>query len=54
MEELEGEIIKESEYKPYLPWRDIDDIIFLWENKLIFFIDKINKVHPTMKFTAKW
>ena len=54
MEELEGEIIKESEYKPYLPWRYIDGIIFLWENKLIFFIDKINKVHPTMKFTAKW
>ena len=54
MEELEGEIIKESEYKPYLPWRYIDDIIFLWENKLIFFIDKINKVYPTMKFTGKW
>ena len=54
MAELEEEIIKESEYKPYLRWRYIDDIIFLWENKLKFFIDKINKVHPTIKFKAKW
>ena len=54
MAELKEEIIKESEYKPYLRWRYIDDIIFLWENKLKFFIDKINKVHPTIKFKAKW
>ena len=53
MVELEEQIIKESEYKQYLRWRYIDDIIFLWENKLKFFIDKINKVHPTIKFTAK-
>ena len=53
MAELEEEIIKESEYKPHLRWRYIDDIIFLWENKLKFFIDKINKVHPTIKFKAK-
>ena len=26
----------------------------LWENKLKHFIDKINKVHPTIKFTAEW
>ena len=53
MAELEEEIIKESEYKPHLRWRYIDNIIFLWENKLKFFIDKINKVHPTIKFKAK-
>ena len=53
MAELEEQIIKESEYKQYLRWRYIDDIIFLWENKLKFFIGKINKVHPTIKFTAK-
>ena len=52
--ELEEEIIKESEYKPYLPWKYVDDIIFLCENELKFFIDKINKVHPTIKFTAEW
>ena len=54
MAELEEEIIKESEFKPYLRWRYIDDIIFLWENKLNIFIGKINKVHPTITFTAKW
>ena len=56
MVELEEEIIRESEYKPYLWWRYIDDIFFLWEhvdNKLRSFIDKINKVHSTIKFTAE-
>ena len=32
MAELEEEIIKESGYKPYLWWRYIDDIFFLWEH----------------------
>ena len=57
MAKLEEKIIKESEYKPYLWWRHIDDIFFLWqhgENKLKSFIDKINKVHPTNNFTAEW
>ena len=57
MAELEEKIIKESEYKPYLWWRHIDDIFFLWqhgENKLKSFIDKINKVHPTNNFPAEW
>ena len=57
MAELEEEIIKESEYKPYL-WRSyIDDIFFSLEhgkNKSKSFTDKINKVHPTIKFTAEW
>ena len=53
MAELGEEIIKESEYKLYLRWSYIDDIIFLRENKLKFFIDKSNKVHTTIKLTAK-
>ena len=35
----------------------IDHIFFLWEhdeNKLKSFIDKIDKVHPTIKFTNEW
>ena len=32
MAELEEKIIKESEYKPYLWWRYIDDTFFLWEH----------------------
>ena len=57
MEELEKSIIKESEYKPYLCRRYIDDIFFLWEhgeNKLKSFINKITKVLPTIKYTAEW
>ena len=59
MAELEEEIIKKSEYKPYLRCRYIDDIFFLrehGEHKLKSFIDKINQinVHPTIKFTAEW
>ena len=57
MAELEEKIIKESEYKPYLWWWYIDNIFFLWEhgeNKLKLFLDKINEVHPTIKFTAEW
>ena len=57
MVELEENIIKESEYKLYLWWRYIGNIFFLWEyskNKLKSFIDKINKVHCTIKFTAEW
>ena len=55
MAKLAEEIIKESEFKPYLWWRYIDDIFFLWEtggNKVKYFIDNINKVHSTMKFIA--
>ena len=56
MAELEEKITNQSEYKPYLWWRYIDDIFFLWEqgeNKLKSFLDKINEVHPTIKFTVE-
>ena len=32
MAELEEEILSEIELKPYLWWRYIDDIFFLWEH----------------------
>ena len=57
MAELEEDILQKAEFKLYLWWRDIDDIFFLWEHgeeKLKFFIDNINKMHPTIKFTADW
>ena len=44
MAELEEEIIKKSEYKPYIWWRHIDNMFLLWEhdeNELKLFIDKI-------------
>ena len=55
MTELEEEILRKAEFKPYLWWRYIDDIFFLWEHgeeKLKSFIDNVNKIHPTIKFTA--
>ena len=57
MAELEEEILREVELKPYLWWRFIDDIFFIWEHgeeKLKEFIDVLNKKHPTIKFTAEW
>ena len=57
MAELEEEILSEIELKPYLLWRYIDDIFFLWEHgeeKLKGFIEQLNEKHPTIKFTAEW
>ena len=57
MAELEEEILSEVELKPYLWWRYIDDIFFLWEHgeeKLKGFIEHLNEKHPTIKFTAEW
>ena len=57
MAELEEEISRGVELKPYLWWWYIDDIFFIWEHgeeKLKEFIDVLNKKHPTIKFTAEW
>ena len=57
MAELEEQILRKAEFKLYLWWRYIDDIFFLWkhgEEKLKSFIDNINKMHPTIKFTTDW
>ena len=45
--ELEEEILREAELKPYLWWRYIDNVFFLREHgeeKLKSFIDNINKL----------
>ena len=57
MAEMKEEIIRKAEFKPHLWWRYIDDIFFLWEHgeeQLNSFIDNINKMHPTIKFTVDW
>ena len=57
MAELEEEFLNEIELKPYLWWRYIDDIFFLWEHgeeKLKGFREHLNEKHPTIKFTAEW
>ena len=55
MAKLEEEILGKAEFKSYLCWRYIDDILFLWEHeeeKLKTFVDNINKRHPAIKFMA--
>ena len=57
MAELEEGILRKAEFKPYLWWRYVDHTFFLWEHgeeKLKSFIDNINKMYPTRKFTADW
>ena len=57
MAELDEEILQKAESKPYLSWRYIDAIFFLCEpgeEKLKSFVDNINKMHPTINFTADW
>ena len=57
MAELQEEILSETELKPHLWWRYIEDIFFLWEHgeeKLKKFIEYLNEKHPTIKFTAEW
>ena len=57
MAELAKEILRKSEFKPYIWGRYFNDIFFLWkqrEGKLKSFVDNITKLHQTIKFTADW
>ena len=50
---LEEETLSEIKLKPYLWWRYIDDIFFLWKNgeeKLKEFIEHLNEKHLTINF----
>ena len=57
MAALEEEILESLIKKPSLGWRYINDIFMIWhheENELKQFIDKLNKFHPTIKFTCDY
>ena len=57
MAELEGKILEINDNKPYLWWRYIDDIFFIWEHgkeKLRDFVQTLNEIHPTTKLTVEW
>ena len=54
---LEEEILESIIKKLWMWWRYIDDIFMIWyhgENQLKQFIDKLNKLHPTKKFTGDY
>ena len=57
MADLEKRLLSDIDLKPYIWWRYIDDIFLIWEHgeeSLKLFLEKINKIHPTIKFTADW
>ena len=56
MGEIEKQILNESAHKPLAWKRYIDDKISLWHSSrdvVEKFIEKANKHHPTIKFTAE-
>ena len=55
MADLEKRLLSDIDLKPYICWRYIDDIFLIWEHGeeyLKLFLEKTNKIHPTIKFTA--
>ena len=54
MAEIETRIIQQSNTKPRVWNRYIDDILSLWDSnvqEVNHFIDQANRLHPTIKFT---
>ena len=57
MGDFEEKALDGATLKPWLWWRYIDDIFLVWEHgedSLIDFIDYLNSLHPTLKFTYKY
>ena len=56
MNKVETEILSQSELKPLVWKRFIDDIFSLWtinRDRIEQFIEQANNHHPTIKFTAE-
>ena len=57
MGDLEEKLLAQFQLKLYLWWRYIDDIFMVWthwEDQLKDFIDHINSLHSTIKFTHEF
>ena len=57
MGDFEESALDESELKPWVWWRYIDDIFIIWEHgedKLGEFIDYLNSINPSIQFTSKY
>ena len=55
--ELEEKILEDIELQPHIWWKYVDDIFFIWEHgedSLKQFIETLNALHITIKFTAEW
>ena len=53
MADLEKRLLSDIDLKPYIWWRYIDNIFLIWEHGEES-QKKINKIHPTITFTADW
>ena len=54
---LEEKLLGQSQYKPWLWWRYIDDVFLVWahgEEKLLEFVDFLNSAHHSIKFTVEY
>ena len=57
MGEFEENALANFELKPFVWWRYIDDIFMVWqhgEEELLKFIEYLNSIHPTLKFTYSY
>ena len=57
MGDFEEKALEGATLKPWLWWRYIDDIFLVWEHgedSLLSFINYLNDLHPTIKFTYKY
>ena len=57
MGDLEEKLLAQFALKPYLWWRYTDDIFMVWthgEDKFEDFINDINSLHSTIKFTHEF
>ena len=57
MGEFEEKALDGADLKPWLWWRYIDDVFLVWEHgedSLLEFINYLNSLHPTLKFTYKY
>ena len=53
LDDFEKSAIDDFELKPWVWWRYIDDVFFIWENgedSLKEFLAYLNTLHPTIKF----
>ena len=57
IDKLEQQAIENAPHKPCVWWRFIDDVFMIWtegEDHLKAFIQYLNSIHPTIKFTHEY
>ena len=57
MADSEERLQSDIDLKLYIWWRYIDDVFLIWEHgeeSLKLFLQKINSIHRTLKFTTDW